>query len=301
MSVVIAHEESGKGKRSSSAAHLDEPQEEQEYDTDKKSRRKRRKSASSSYPSSSLSSSSSSTSSVRPSPVPQASEEIAESNATDKKKQKKNKAVIDAVVPSTEIREETEIAPVAEKKKRFIIFVGNLPFRCDKDLLAKLFKVDQSSVRIPAIKENNKPKGYAFIEFEDSRTLNKALMLHHTMFQERKINVELTAGGGGPSQVRKKKIETKNENLKKERKKLAEKRDKSKKEAATFEKGELMIEDNIPPAKNSDKSQTSKTDKPSKPEDVIKARPSADEPQKKKRKRAKKKKTTGEEAATNED
>ncbi len=61
------------------------------------------------------------------------------------------------------------------------------------------------------------PKGFAFVEFDSHRILERALNLHHTVFLGRKINVELTAGGGGKGSQRQTKIEEKNLKLNMER------------------------------------------------------------------------------------
>lgn len=53
----------------------------------------------------------------------------------------------------------------------------------------------------------SKSKGYAFLEFTSASALQHALKLHHSTLGNRKINVELSAGGGGNSAVRKAKIE----------------------------------------------------------------------------------------------
>ncbi len=63
-------------------------------------------------------------------------------------------------------------------------------------------------------------QGCAFVEFKSSDALRKALNFHHTMLEGRKINVELTAGGGGKSENRQNKIKEKNAGLEKERQKL---------------------------------------------------------------------------------
>ena len=47
--------------------------------------------------------------------------------------------------------------------------------------------------------------------------LQKALSFHHTSFKSRKINVELTAGGGGNNENRVKKLQDKRKNLERER------------------------------------------------------------------------------------
>lgn len=77
-------------------------------------------------------------------------------------------------------------------------------------------------------------KGCGFIEFKSSAALQKALRLHQTPIscetngqenqkKSRKINIELTAGGGGKSESRLKKIEVSKERLNKQRDKRLEK------------------------------------------------------------------------------
>lgn len=66
-----------------------------------------------------------------------------------------------------------------------------------------------------------KSKGCAFIEFTTSPPLQAALRLHEAEFQGRKINVELTAGGGGNSAGRTAKIEDKRKMMLEEREKVA--------------------------------------------------------------------------------
>ncbi|CEP06886.1 hypothetical protein [Parasitella parasitica] len=108
---------------------------------------------------------------------------------------------------------------------RYIVFVGNLPYTATKEDLEKHFESagDIKSVRLLTDKATGKPKGFAFLEFENSKDLNKALAFHHTFFKKRQINVELTAGGGGSkSDTRKEKLKVKNERLAEERTKKHE-------------------------------------------------------------------------------
>jgi nucleolar protein 6 len=62
-----------------------------------------------------------------------------------------------------------------------------------------------------------KSKGYAFLEFTDKKGLQAALRLHHSELDGRKINVELTAGGGGKSEHRLKKVKERNKGLHEQR------------------------------------------------------------------------------------
>lgn len=135
--------------------------------------------------------------------------------------------------------------------KRYIIFVGNMSFqstpeqianhfashcaevpsvrlltkRGDASKLAQLSKSKQKSIAKGKAADPSAPvsKGCAFLEFKGASALQKALQFHHTQFQGRNINVELTAGGGGASAGRKEKIRKKNQDLETERQKLHEK------------------------------------------------------------------------------
>ncbi|ETS63959.1 hypothetical protein PaG_02291 [Moesziomyces aphidis] len=155
-----------------------------------------------------------------------------------------------------EVASEQAVAAVAEatpsaasaKGSKFILFVGNMAFTTTTDNIAKHFgqtcgevptvrlltrKADPNALaNLPASKRKSiakgkaqdptqpQSKGCAFVEFKSSDALRKALNFHHTMLEGRKINVELTAGGGGKSENRQNKIKEKNAGLEKERQKL---------------------------------------------------------------------------------
>ncbi|GMM51304.1 RNA-binding protein [Levilactobacillus brevis] len=114
--------------------------------------------------------------------------------------------------------------PVFEKKqleeikrkpsaKRFILFVGNLPYTTTEEEIRKHFEAcNISKVRL-------RSNGICFLEFEGENAatrLHHALQLHHSSFNNRRINVELSAGGGGNNQSRRDKIKQKNEDIQKE-------------------------------------------------------------------------------------
>ncbi|TVY57566.1 putative RNA-binding protein [Lachnellula cervina] len=111
------------------------------------------------------------------------------------------------------------------KAARFICFIGNLPFSATKESLQKHFaSVKPKSIRLLTKKEKpTESKGCAFVEFDGYDHMKTCLKLfHHSMFDDgvspsRKINVELTAGGGGNTQERRQKIEGKNQKLNEQR------------------------------------------------------------------------------------
>lgn len=146
-------------------------------------------------------------------------------------------------------------APTTQDTKnpgtKYIVFVGNMSFdvtaemlaqhmsstcgetpsvrlltkKGDPAALASLSMSKRKSIAKGKAKDPSAPvsRGCAFVEFSNASALQKALRFHHTMYQGRQINVELTAGGGGHSQRRKDKIKAKNAELDKERQKLHDK------------------------------------------------------------------------------
>ncbi|KAF2160237.1 hypothetical protein M409DRAFT_70585 [Zasmidium cellare ATCC 36951] len=151
-------------------------------------------------------------------------------------------------------------------KSRFIVFVGNLPYKTTDDSLRGHFKKLQPfTLRHRTDPKTRKSKGFAFLEFENYDRMKTCLKLyHHSMFdpenvkedgadleavaeqeevsnrkkkktQARRINVELTAGGGGKTDARKEKIKVKNERLEDQRKRRAEVERKEKEKKARKE------------------------------------------------------------------
>ncbi|KAL2438838.1 hypothetical protein ABEF95_014363 [Exophiala dermatitidis] len=144
----------------------------------------------------------------------------------------------------------------SESAARFIVFVGNLPFSATAAQVKDHFsKLAPSSVRLSTDKATGKGKGFAFVEFDSYDKMKTCLKLyHHSIFEPnaksedgeprreasnskkkgRRINVELTAGGGGAkSQDRLMKIKTKNEKLNEERKRQLIKDKSDQKKAAS--------------------------------------------------------------------
>lgn len=122
-----------------------------------------------------------------------------------------------------------------------------MPASCDAFQCSyKPFLQPSSSGNIPRVRlltnkstgqdDPGKSKGFAFLEFTSPNALQHALKLHHSTLSGRKINVELSAGGGGNSAVRKAKIEKARVKLDAERsakvKKVKAKKEESKEEKA---------------------------------------------------------------------
>ncbi|KAI1804781.1 hypothetical protein F4811DRAFT_518393 [Daldinia bambusicola] len=138
----------------------------------------------------------------------------------------------DAEPTSTEDPEEDSQQPASNKKVRFIVFVGNLPYAATPaQITAHFAAVHPTSVRLLHDPRTKKSRGIAFVEFARYDHMKSCLKtMHHTAFscpvpggkgparsEERRINVELTAGGGGNTSHRKEKIRAKNEKLNEER------------------------------------------------------------------------------------
>jgi|ERR1700722_819100 len=64
---------------------------------------------------------------------------------------------------------------------------------------------------------SNKSKGCAFLEFSHHNSLQQALKLHQSTLEGRKINIELTVGGGGKGQGRIAKLQGRNRGLQDQR------------------------------------------------------------------------------------
>jgi nucleolar protein 6 len=153
---------------------------------------------------------------------------------TPSKRRKKNDGT------STTTDADTADPTAKPSKSRFILFIGNLPFKAtDAGLQAHFAKLQPFTLRHRVDPQTKKSKGFAFLEFENYDRMKTCLKLyHHSEFDAdavtnggtgktnaknvRKINVELTAGGGGKAEGRKEKIKVKNVRLEEQRKRRAE-------------------------------------------------------------------------------
>jgi len=174
-------------------------------------------------------------------------------------------ATTEPAVPTTDDQEQQNEVTVPEEssstnpskpepKQRFIVFIGNLPYTATTTSIQSHFsKLQPFTVRHSTNKATGRSRGFAFLEFEGYDNMKTCLKLyHHSLFdagitrtapgtgggrksQARKINVELTAGGGGGKSVaRKERIRGKNEKLEGERERARVHREKE--EAAVARK-----------------------------------------------------------------
>ncbi|KAJ8083778.1 hypothetical protein PM082_002544 [Marasmius tenuissimus] len=109
-------------------------------------------------------------------------------------------------------------------KERLILFLGNLKYTTSQESITSHFNAcdPPPTIRLltpkTASEKSTKSKGCAFLEFETKAALQQALKLHHSKLDGRTINVELTAGGGGNSETRLKKLRERNKKLHGQRK-----------------------------------------------------------------------------------
>ncbi|KAK6614668.1 RNA-binding protein [Botrytis cinerea] len=146
------------------------------------------------------------------------------------------------------------------KAARFIVFIGNLPFTATTASIKNHFAaVKPASVRHLTEKGNpSKSRGCAFLEFEGYDHMKTCLkQFHQSTFNDgisapRKLNVELTAGGGGNTKDRRSKIKEKNVKLNEQRVRQAQEADNpkvSKKEAVQGVKHVLAEDSGVHPSR----------------------------------------------------
>lgn len=186
--------------------------------------------------------------------------ESAADGTTPKPKKRRKKAKQDAVGTTSEAPDaaaECTTTATTKPKDKFIVFVGNLPYdTTDATLQAHFQKIMPFTLRHRTDPKTKKSKGFAFLEFENYDRMQTCLKLyHHTEFDPaehapegaatagrnkskgpRKINVELTVGGGGKTEGRKDKIKVKNQRLEEQRERRQEQERKEK--ARADRKGE---------------------------------------------------------------
>lgn len=169
-------------------------------------------------------------------------EKPAESTAeTPKKRKPKSKAKSAGKKQDLPSEEDTTNTTKSTVPTKFIVFVGNLPYSVTtKQIESHFAKLAPFKVRHNTDKKTGKSKGFAFLEFENYDRMKTCLQLyHHSIFDPdsqhetgeegegelvskmkrtgRRINVELTAGGGGKGKQREERIKSKNRKLAEER------------------------------------------------------------------------------------
>lgn len=106
------------------------------------------------------------------------------------------------------------------KKKRYIIFLGNLPKTISRDDIISHFEkrgVPISEFRLLTHKDSGKSKGCGFMELSSNVVMQNALKFHRSRISGKHINVEITCGGGGKGEERKKRIQDRNRKLRLEK------------------------------------------------------------------------------------
>ncbi|KAL2689410.1 hypothetical protein Neosp_003464 [[Neocosmospora] mangrovei] len=189
-----------------------------------------------------------------------------ESSSKKKKKSKKDKKSSsetttknnnnDEAVPNG-AEADTAAADADSKADRHIVFVGNLPFTATADTIKAHFaSLSPIHVRCMSDPNDSKPcRGFAFVEFAKVWHMRTCLdKFHHSMFEDgvspaRRINVELTAGGGGKTKRRQEKIQEKNRKLDENRTKRIQREKNAKVEARANTDQEQHMEDAIHPSR----------------------------------------------------
>lgn len=119
-------------------------------------------------------------------------------------------------------RTKTKVLPDSKQKvgdtskKRYILFLGNLPHSASHDDIIEHFSkrgVPVMDLRLLTDRESGKSKGCAFAEFSNNKQMQNAIKFHRSKLQGRTINVEVTCGGGGKGDKRQKKIRERNRTM----------------------------------------------------------------------------------------
>ncbi|PHH71228.1 hypothetical protein CDD80_5425 [Ophiocordyceps camponoti-rufipedis] len=173
----------------------------------------------------------------------------------DKKEKKNKKDKKDKKQPA-EAKDETAPnepnASTPQKPDRHIVFVGNLPYTATQETIRAHFSaLNPTSVRCLTKRDGGgECRGVAFVEFVDGRAQRACLdRFHHSLFEGRRINVELTAGGGGKTQFRKEKIREKNQKLDENRARRIQKEMEGKDGAVASGTGQQAMGDSIHPSR----------------------------------------------------
>ena len=202
-----------------------------------------------------------------------------ETTSSEPKSKRRKKTKLPTIIEGSEENDDAAATPVKPSQHRFIVFVGNLPYSTTEASLRSHFqKLQPFTIRHRTDPQTKRSKGFAFLEFENYDRMKTCLKLyHHSMFDAttaagttsegdgestkevkgkkvggkkkdlpRRINVELTAGGGGSkAEGRKEKIKVKNVRLEEQRKRRAEveRKEKGKERREKGGAGGKLVED----------------------------------------------------------
>lgn len=105
-----------------------------------------------------------------------------------------------------------------KKKRRYILFLGNLPITVTREDVVSHFEkrgVPVREFRLLTHKDTGKSKGCGFMELSGHREIQNAIKLHRSRLMGKHLNVEVTCGGGGKTEARRKRILEKNRTMRK--------------------------------------------------------------------------------------
>lgn len=108
----------------------------------------------------------------------------------------------------------------AAKRRRYILFVGNIPKTASHEDVVSHFEkkgVRVAEFRLLTHKDTGNSKGCGFLELGSDKMMRSALKFHRSLLKKKHLNVEVTCGGGGKSAERKAKIAEKNRALRRKR------------------------------------------------------------------------------------
>ncbi|XP_055344171.1 uncharacterized protein LOC129592221 [Paramacrobiotus metropolitanus] len=97
--------------------------------------------------------------------------------------------------------------------KKFIVFVGQIPFDTKEEEVKRRFEEIAKPEKIKNFRWATHPtskrfKGFAYVEFSNKGAYRRAFELHNTVINGRPINVEATNPGGRKSRFRKDKLKS---------------------------------------------------------------------------------------------
>lgn len=114
----------------------------------------------------------------------------------------------------------TTETPAKKTKRRYLLFVGNLPQTASQEDIVSHFEkrgVRIKDFRLLSHKDTGKSKGCGFMELFGIKGMQNAIKFHRTRMEGKHINVEVTCGGGGKTATRRAKITEKNRILRRKK------------------------------------------------------------------------------------